>query len=71
LERAGTKNLTITIADPTQLQKTFKLAVSGKYASKYATYNSSKKQTELVIPLPQKEYAGSAVTVELKQVIQK
>ena len=71
VERAGTKNLTITIANPTQLQKTFKLAISGRYASKYATYNTSKHYTELVIPLPQEEYAGSAVTVELKQVIQK
>ncbi|MDD4968458.1 MAG: polysaccharide lyase family 8 super-sandwich domain-containing protein [Paludibacter sp.] len=71
IERNGTTNLTITVVDPTQLQKTFKLMVSGRYVSKYATYNRVKNQTELVIPLPQEVYAGSAVTVELKQKIQK
>jgi chondroitin AC lyase len=71
MERAGTTNLTITVVDPTQLQKTFKLMVSGRYLSKYSTYNRVKNQTELVIPLPQEVYAGSAVTVELKQKIQK
>ena len=67
IERDGVKKLTITVADPTQTQKMFRLIVSGEYSSKFSTYNSSKNQTELKIPLPQNEYAGSSVSVELKQ----
>lgn len=67
LERDGAKTLTITVADPTQSLKEFRLIVSGKYISKFSTYNTFKNQTELEIPLPQNDYAGSLVTVELTQ----
>lgn len=68
LERDSTKNLIITVADPTQIQKLFRLIISGKYSAEFSTYNASKNQTELEIPLPQNDYAGSAVSVELKQL---
>ena len=65
LERDGAKNLTITVADPTQLKKTIKLIVTGRYTLKGSTYNPAKHQTELVIPFPQNDYAGSNVSVVL------
>lgn len=66
IERGNSGNLTVTVADPTQAQKMFRLIVAGKYSGKFSTYKSTKNQTELVIPLPQDEYAGSPVSVELK-----
>jgi len=67
LESNKSKNLTITVADPTQKLKVFKLTVSGNYSSKLSTYIKSTNQSELTIPLPQNEYAGSSFTVELKR----
>lgn len=65
LEKDRTNNLTITVADPTQTQKVFSLVISGRYTSKLSKYNALKNQTELNIILPQKEYAGSQVSVQL------
>ena len=59
--------LQLTVVDPTQLQKTFKLFLSGKYTGNFSTYNELKDRTEFVIPLPKKGFAGSSVVLELKQ----
>ena len=67
IEQNASKDLTITVADPTQTQQTFKLFINGKYTAKQARYNQSKNQTEILITLPQKGEAGSSVTVELKR----
>jgi len=67
MEQNASKDLTITVADPTQTQQTFKLFINGKYTAKQARYNQSKNQTEILITLPQKGEAGSSVTVELKR----
>ena len=60
-------NLIVTVADPTQTLKEFKLTVNGKYRSTQSGYNEEMNQTRLRIALPQNEYAGSPVTVELKK----
>jgi chondroitin AC lyase len=67
IEITGTGNLIITVADPTQTMKEFKLTVSGRYRANQSAYNEEKNQTGLKISLPQNEFAGSSVTVELKR----
>jgi len=67
IEINATGNLIITVADPTQTLKEFRLTVSGRYRSNQSAYNEEKNQTGLRISLPQNEYAGSSVTVELKK----
>lgn len=62
-----TKKLTITVVDPTQIQKIFKFTVNGKYSGKQANYNPTTNQTEVEIILPQGAEAGKSVTVELKK----
>jgi len=68
IETNGNGNLIITVADPTQTLKEFKLTVNGRYRSTQSSYNEENNQTGLRIALPQKEYAGSSVTVELKRL---
>ena len=67
LERVDAKNMTITVADPTQTQKVIRLTVSGLYDSEFSKQDASKNQTVLEIPLPQNDLAGSAKTLNLKR----
>jgi len=66
LERDKAHNVILTVADPTQKQNEINLIVSGRYFTEHSSYNVLKNQTEIVIPLPQNEYAGSAVSLTLK-----
>ena len=65
LEQDASKNITLTVAEPTQLKKTFKLSLTGKYTGKNAIYNSTTKQTDIKIQLPQGGEAGKCVTIKL------
>ena len=69
IERDELQNLLVSVVDPTQNQKAFRLNVSGKYESQLSNYNITSNQTELMIPLPQHGNAGSMVTVELKRIL--
>ena len=62
------EGLSITVADPTQIEKEFCFTVSGKYNGEYATYNSFRNVTILKIPLPAGAEAGKCVTIELKSL---
>ncbi len=67
MERIGSSDIKLTVVDPTQSFKEFRLIVSGKYKANHSNYSRSTNQTEVTIPLPQNEYAGSAVTEVLKK----
>ena len=67
IERKSSKKLIITVVDPTQNQRFFKLIVSGKYFGKQAKFDYSKNQTELNIELPSGGEAGKSITIELKK----
>ncbi len=67
LQLNSNQSLTLSVADPTQLQKSFNLVLSGNYSGKFARYNSKMKVTEIEIPLPKGGFAGSSVQVELQR----
>lgn len=67
LEQTVSGGLIVTVADPTCQLKAFRLALSGEYRCGYSRYDSGKRQTELVIPLPAMGDAGKAVTVLLRK----
>ena len=66
VEHAINGRLMVTVADPSGSLSVFRIVLSGRFTSPFATYQAGKKQTELVIPLPGKGDAGKAVTVLLK-----
>jgi hypothetical protein len=59
--------LFVTVAEPTQTKKVFRIALTGKFSSDYSTYNATTNQTEIRIPLPQGGDAGKCITIELKK----
>jgi len=65
LELDAVKNITLTVAEPTQSKKTFRLSLTGKYSGKNAIYNSTTGQTDIKIQLPQGGEAGKCVTIKL------
>ncbi len=65
LEQDATKNITLTVAEPTQSKKTFRLSLTGKYTGEYAIYDSTTGQTDIKIQLPQGGEAGKCVTIKL------
>ena len=67
LENVG-RNLSVTVADPTQKQLFFKLTISGNYSGNQVTFNPSTNQTEVKIPLPKGDEAGKCVTVEVSRL---
>lgn len=67
LEQAVNSSLIVTVADPTCQLKVFRLVLSGEYSGGYSRYDSGKRQTELVIPLPEMGDAGKSVTVLLRK----
>jgi hypothetical protein len=68
LESDNTHNMTVTVADPTQTLKIFRLFISGNYSGKQAIFNPATNRTELKIVLPKDGEAGKCVTVELKKL---
>jgi len=68
LESDRSTNMIITVADPTQTLKIFRLIVSGKYSGNQAKFNQATNQTELKILLPKGGEAGKCVTIELKKL---
>lgn len=65
LEKNKNDNLTITVVDPTQTIKNFKIIISGNYEGKGSKYFPKNNYTLLNIPLPQNESAGKSVTIKL------
>ncbi|WP_170110430.1 polysaccharide lyase 8 family protein [Flavilitoribacter nigricans] len=55
--------LQVSVADPTQQLEELHLTISGDYNGPYAT--NSGGQTQLTVPLPQDEAAGSTINVTL------
>ena len=65
LERNSEKNISLTVAEPTQSKKTFRISITGKYTADCAKYNRSSGMTEIRIPLPQGSEAGKCKTIQL------
>jgi chondroitin AC lyase len=63
-------NIQLSVSDPTHLQKSIKLTLSGKYMSKepgFASFDSAKNITAFSISLPTKGDAGKSITFDLRQ----
>jgi len=67
VEQAVNGHLMVTVTDPTCSLKSFRLVLSGRFRSSFATYHANKNQTELLIPLSDKGDAGKAVTLLVKE----
>jgi chondroitin AC lyase len=65
IEKDKTDHLYLTVADPTQTLKRFRLIISGRYSGKQAIYNLQNNETTLTILLPQGGKAGSSVSFGL------
>jgi chondroitin AC lyase len=61
------KSITLTVAEPTQSKKVFRLSLNGKYTADFAKYDPLTGMTEIRIHLPQGSEAGKCKTIQLKK----
>jgi chondroitin AC lyase len=67
VEKNSENQLTLTVAEPSQSKKTFRIGLTGEYSAECATYNPTTNQTEIRIKLPKGGEAGKCVTVMLQK----
>jgi chondroitin AC lyase len=59
------KSITLTVAEPTQSKKVFRLSINGKFTADFAKYDPLTGLTEIRIPLPKGAEAGKCQTIHL------
>jgi hypothetical protein len=68
LKAADNRIISVTVADPSRMLQRINLTISGVYQLKKAGVicipDTGKKETMMVIDLPQDVWSGSSVTIE-------